>query len=325
MLAIGQAHQRGVAVGREGVEDIVAGQCGCDAQLRQLVGIHHPARDEVGLLLTHQQQVGGGQYREGDIGRLQQLRQLGALSRGHSAQLVDVPDGHAALVAAAAGFGGYFGDARLAGLQVKIEVKIHVHVEFLGQVKNQLHVAVGVRVGVGAAAHQVGSLVQGLAQQVVGGHFLGQTLLGKSTQLDVDGGGVGLAHTPQGRQRAQAGPWVGFDEGAQAHRALFNGHFDYPAGPRKYVVLGEIGLGFLGYFGGFLLAVRIWAAVQDTGFVEVNVRFEEAGAYKLVLGIKHRAGRGRDTGFEQLNFIGHDADVHAGRVVVEVGVFDEQV
>jgi hypothetical protein len=71
--------------------------------------------------------------------------------------------------------------------------------------------------------------------------------------------------------------------------------------------------------------VRIRAAVQDAGFIEVNVGFEEAGAYKLVLGIEHRAGRGRDAGLQQLDFIGHDADVHAGRVVVEVGVFNEQV
>lgn len=65
------------------------------------------------------------------------------------------------------------------------------------------------------------------------------------------------------------------------------------------------------------------AAVQDAGFVEVNVGFEKAGAHKLVLSIEHGAGRGCDAGFEQLNFVGHDTDVYPGWVVVEVGVFDE--
>ena len=107
---------------------------------------------------------------------------------------------------------------------------------------------------------------------------LSKPFLRKNTDFDVDRPGVVLLEPPDGAKSFEPYSRVDLDMRAHAHGALQDRPFQRAAGALINVIFAEGALG-RGHLGNRFRKRPLlrFAAVEDAGLVEVDMRFDEAG------------------------------------------------
>ncbi len=221
------------------------------------------------------------------------LRDLDLSLGRDGGELGGVTDGDAAAVAVGVGRAAHFVQMHPAGIEIEVEVEVDVEVEAAGDGEDARDVLVGVRVGVGAAADQIGAPGAGRHQQLLRARVVDQPLLREDADLQVERPGVLSLQLRHGLEAAQANARVDLDVGAHVHGAVEDRLLQRAAGAGDDVILGEGPLCARGLGDGFLQrAGDDSAAVGDARLVEMDVGFDEArrheAAFETLIGTSCR-------------------------------------
>jgi hypothetical protein len=158
------------------------------------------------------------------------------------------------------------------------EIEVHVDVDVEVACHRKHTVDLGARIGIGVwrGADDARTLRQRSAHELLGSRNVGEALLRKNTDLQIDRPLVGGRDTLDACKTAQADAGVYFDVGTEVRGPVDDGFFQCDAGAREDVVLGERALR-LGHLRDRLVqrAVTRIDAVENARFVEVNVRLDE--------------------------------------------------
>ncbi len=232
-------------------------------------------------------------------------------------------DGNTAAPAGGVGDAADFVGVETGGVEREVEVEVDVEVEPAGEVEDAGDLGVGVAVDIGGAADEVAAGFEGGGEHVLAAGIVEEAFLGEGAEFEVDGPGVVALEALQGADAGQADAGVDLDMGADAGGALQDGALEGAAGAGVDVVLGEVALG--GGDGGDGVGQRAlaWAAIEDGGFVEVDVGLDEAGADEAVVCVEGGGVGGElaDLGDPALD----DADADGVGSVGQAGIADDVV
>src|ERR671930_1382898 len=98
----------------------------------------------------------------------------------------DVTNRHAAAPAMSVGLAAHLIEVHPRWVEVEIQMKIDVEIETAGNVEDARDLPVRVGVGIRATADHVGPLLAGLDQQFLGAGIVGEALLGKGADLQIN-------------------------------------------------------------------------------------------------------------------------------------------
>ena len=188
------------------------------------------------------------------------------------------PIGDAALVVAPLGLPADFFEMPPGGIEIEVEVQVDIDIELLRQIKNLLEMGVRVGVHVGTAADRFAAVAQGRDQQFLGAGIVGQALLRKHADREIERPGIVALQRLDRLETAQADAWIDLDMGAHPGGTVHDGAFDHLCAARIDVFHREIP--FHRRDRGDRLrhaAMVVAAAAKQAGLVEVDVGVDEAG------------------------------------------------
>ena len=188
-------------------------------------------------------------------------------------------------------------------------MKVDVEIEAARDIEDARGLRGRIGVGIGAAADDVGALLAGLDQQLLGAGIVGQAFLREHADLQVERPCVVALERPQSVKPVEADPRIRLDMGAHARRALDDGFLKGALRARVNVGLGEGPLGCGHRFDRFLerpaLAI---AAFENAGLVEVDMGLDEPGDHQPAVELLFRRV-GSDMGSDVDDAAVGDADV----------------
>ena len=145
---------------------------------------------------------------------------------------------------------------------------------------------VGVGVGVWRRPHHTGAALQGFYHEFVSAGIVQQTLLGKDTDLDIHGPLVRLNEGQDALQATQPDTRVDFEVGAHEGGAVQDAFFQGARGAGADVGGGELLLDCCHLFNGFVEVPFLgFAAIEQTGLIQVDMRLHKAGTDEPTLHI----------------------------------------
>src|SRR5262245_23710541 len=118
-------------------------------------------------------------------------------------------------------------------------MKIDVEIEAARKLENAGDLRLGIGVGIGAAADQVGALLASRDQKLVGAGIVGQALLRKDADLQVDGPGIIALERAHGVKAVEADAGIDLHMGAHSRRAMYDRLLQRPLRARMDVGLRE--------------------------------------------------------------------------------------
>src|SRR5271170_4304211 len=156
-------------------------------------------------------------------------------------------------------------------------MKVDIAIELPGDGEDARDLAVRIAVGVGTAADEVRAPLVRLNQEFIGAGIVEQAFLRKDTDFEIDCPGVILLELPDGAKSLEADARVDLHMGAHPRGALQDSLLERAAGAAIDVVLAEGALGRRHFVDGLAeRSVLRLATVEDAGFVEMNMRLDEA-------------------------------------------------
>lgn len=156
-------------------------------------------------------------------------------------------------------------------------MKVDVQIEAACNFENADDMSVWISVGVRTTSDQIRALLACGNQQFLSAGIIEQAFLREHTNFDIDGGPVVLLQALDRVKSLEADARIDLGMGAHAHRPLQDRFFERAPSPLEYVLFceGPLCSGDLGYgFGQRPLFRR--AAVENAGFIEVDVRLDKA-------------------------------------------------
>ena len=138
------------------------------------------------MLPPHQEQVGRRQHRDGDAGIGQAGADFGEAGAIDGGQLGDMADRDPAAPAMGVGLAAHLVEMHPGRIEVEIEMKVDVEIEAARDIEDARDLRGRIGVGIGAAADDVGALLAGLDQQLLGAGIVGQAFLREHADLQVD-------------------------------------------------------------------------------------------------------------------------------------------
>ena len=212
-----------------------------------------------------------------------------------------------------------------AGIDVEVEMKIDVEVELFGHGEDACDLAMGIGVGIGAPADQVGPGGAGRGQQVLGAGIVGEALLGKDADLQVDRPGIVRLEPADRFESLQPDAGIDLHMGAHMGGALDDRAVQGALRAGIDVVLGEGGLGSRHRRNRLLQGAALAAAaIGDAGLVEMDVGVDEAGKRQPSVE-RNGAGIGRDMRGDLGNAAAGDADVEQAVRAGDPGLAQHEV
>ena len=246
---------------------------------QELVHGHHAARAVVIVLVVaaHQKEIGGGQ--DG------QRHARAGEPFGHGLELVhrqarcpgDMADGDTAPVLVLIGAAADVIHVHALGGRAEIEMHVDIGVELARHLEHAIDLAGRIGVGVRCCSHHATPAFETREHQLVGAGIVEQTLLREDADLEVDRPGIFLDERQDTFEAAQPDHRVHFQVGAHVRGALQDRLLEGAAGALVDVVRRESGLR-LGHLADrlFKIAAIGGAAVENAGFIEVDMRLDEA-------------------------------------------------
>src|ERR1700730_14062197 len=162
-----------------------------------------------------------------------------------------------------------------------VEMHVDVDAELPRQHEDAADLPGVIAVVVRRCADGLGAALQSFDHQLVGAGIVGQPLLRKDAEFDVDRPFVLVDARLYSLEAAQSDPRIDFDMGAHSGRAVRNAFLERSAGPGADVLDREVSLhrGHPLDDMGLSLGFR-FAAVDDAGFVEVDVGLDKPAAHQ---------------------------------------------
>ena len=278
--------------------------------LDEKIGVGHAAADIVVLVPPHDEQVGQRQDCNRDPGLGEATRQGRDLARRHRRQF-----GHMAHCnpAAAAVLLGQFADevdVHCLGRVADIEVNIDVDVEFASELKDPPDLTGVVSVVSRRAPDSSSAAFQRFDQQFVGAGIIGQPVLRKDADFDVDGPPVRGNKRLHSFKSAQPDGGVDLDLRAHPRRAVEDALGKRTFCPGAHILDGKAAFQRRNLFHRAYLAPSFGRrAVDDAGFVEMDVRLDQPAAGHPAAGIVNFRLR-RQTLLDRDNLATRNTDIH---------------
>lgn len=189
-----------------------------------------------------------------------------------------MPDRDATTIVALFGLPADLVEMRPGRIEVEVEMEIDVEVELPGEVEDAREMRVRIGVRIRAAADRIGSLAQGLNQQLFSPGIVGQAFLREDAKRQIDRPGV-IALEPLDRfEAAQTDARVDLDMGTHPRRAVDDGALEHLCAACIDIVDAEIPLHRRNGTDGITeRAVDVPAAFEQARLVEMDVGVDEAG------------------------------------------------
>src|SRR5215831_3558152 len=240
---------------------------------------------------------------------------LGEVGMIDGGKLSDVTDRHAAAPSLRIGLAAYLIEVHPRRIDVEIQMKVDVEIEAARDLEDAGDLRQGIGVRIWATADDVGPLLAGLHQQFLGAGIVGEAFLWKGANLQIDRPLVIALEPAYGVEALEPDARIDFDMGAHAGRALDDGFLQGALRAGVNVRLGEGTLGRC-YRRDRLLerALLAAASVENVGFVEVDVAFDEARDHQAAIEALFRRVSGDAVG-DLDNAAARDGDVD-GRLLV---------
>src|SRR5215831_17863078 len=162
----------------------------------------------------HQEQIGRRQHRHRDAGVGQAPPNLGEVGMIDGGKLSDVTDRHAAAPSLRIGLAAYLIEVHPRRIDVEIQMKVDVEIEAARDVEDAGDLRQGVGVGIWATPDDVGPLLAGLHQQFLGAGIVGEALLWKGANLQIDPPLVIALEPAHGVEALEPDARIDFDVGA---------------------------------------------------------------------------------------------------------------
>ena len=141
----------------------------------------------------------------------------------------------------------------------------------------------GSAVEIGRGADRACAPAQALDQQFLGAGIIGEPLLRKDAEFDIDRPGVIARKLLDRLEPDHADARIEFDMGAHMHGALRDAALQRPLAARVNVLDREIALGRGGLPDGFGDGALLdHATVHDAGLVEMDMRLDQAGDHQAI-------------------------------------------
>ena len=310
-VEVRHAHLRAIAVGRERIEDIVARERAIDAVMQELVRGHDAARDIVVVLVlaAHQKEIRGRQHGERHAGIGEPLRRRLEGRHRQARRLGDVTDGDTPAVLEFLGAFADMVEVHAVGGRPEIEVHVDVEVVFARQFKDPVDLARRAAVDVRRAADGVAAAIERLDHKLVGAGIVEQTFLREHADLKVDSPGIFLDERHHAFKAAQADAGIDLDMRAHVGGALEDRFFERAPRAGMDIFRRETALRLGGLGDRFVeIAFDGFDAVEDAGFVEMDMGFDEARRHQTTAEIDDFA-LGREPRLDRGDPAAGDADV----------------
>ncbi len=206
-----------------------------------------------------------------------------------------------------------------------MHVDLGIEVARDGKDAVDLRARVGVEIG--RSPDRPRAAAQAFDQQFLGAGIVGEALLRKHAEFDIDRPGIVPRQLADGVEADHADPGIELDMGAHAHRAVRAAALQRPPRPRIDIFDGEIALDGRGFPDGFRDGALLdAAAVEDAGLVEMDVRFDQARHDKTARGIRlpYVGRQSRRDGGDRTAV---DADVDDAKLAIlqDAGVPNDQI
>jgi hypothetical protein len=268
--------------------------------LGEKIGVGYAAADIVVLVPPHDEKVGQRQDGDGYPGIREAARQGCDLARRHRRQFGHMADRDPAAAAILLGQFADEMDVHCLGRVADIEVDIDVDVEFAGELKDPPDLTGMVGVVSRRAADNSGAAFQRFGQQLLGAGIIGQPVLRKNADFDVDGPPIIGSQRLHSLKSAQPDSGIDLDLGAHSRRAVENALGERTLRPGAQILDGKAAFQRRDLLHRAYLAPRFGRrAADDTGFVEMDVRLDQSATSESPAGIiglrfRHKARFDRD-------------------------------
>ena len=192
-----------------------------------------------------------------------------------------MPDRDAAVIVAAFGLPADLLHVPPGRIEVEVEMQVDVDVELLREVENPLEMRVRIGVHIGTAADRLAAVAQRRDQQFLGPGIVGQALLRKHADREIERPGIVALQRLDRLVAAQANARIDLDMGAHPRGAMHDGPLDHFCTTRVDILHREVALHGRDRGDGVgHTAMVVPAAAEQAGLVEVNMRVDKAGQGK---------------------------------------------
>ena len=169
----------------------------------------------------------------------------------------------------------------------------------------------GLGVGIGTTADQIGAVPAGLDQKLVGAGIVEQPFLREDANFEIDRPGIIVFQLLDRIEAAQSDARIDLHMRAHARRALQDRLFERPLRTRINVLFGESALGRGDRGNGVIERAACGpAAIENAGFIEMNMGFDKSRQYQPAADILAR-GRIRQLRLDRRDQPVLDADIDA--------------
>ena len=200
-------------------------------------------------------------------------------------------------------------EVHAVGGRAEIEMHVDVDVVFARQLEDAVDLARRIGVDIGRAADHAAAAIERFDHQLVGAGIVEQPFLRKDADLKVDRPGIFLDQRQHALEAAQADAGIDFQMRAHMGRALQDRLLQRARRAGVDVLGREAGLGLGGFGDRFVkIALVRFDAIEDAGFVEMNVGLDKAGRHQTAAEIDGFA-LGGETRLDRGDLAAGDADV----------------
>src|SRR5712671_4671332 len=123
-------------------------------------------------------------------------------------------DRDAALVIAPLGLSADFFKMPPGWIEIEVEVQVDIDIELLRQIKYLFEMRVRIGVHIGTAADRFAAVAQRRDQQFLGPGIVGQALLRKHADREIERPGIAVFQRLDRLEAAQADAWIDLEMGA---------------------------------------------------------------------------------------------------------------
>ena len=198
-------------------------------------------------------------------------------------------------------------------VEIEVEMKVDIDVEFAGKLENAGDLIVRPGVGVGTTADQSGATPAGFHQKRVRARIVQQPFLRKHADFKINRPGIMIFQLFDRLEAAQSDPRIDLHMRAHPRRPLQDRLFERPARTRIDIVFGEsaLGGGDSGN-GGVKRAGLCTAAVENARLVQMDMGFDKSRQDEPAADL-FTLCRVRQLPFNRGNPSALDADVRGGQ------------